>query len=261
MQVSRDEIIFIVVFITSLFLVAAGTIMLYVHTYNRRKRAHIREKDSMHESFTRQLLEARMEMQEQAFYSISEEIHDNVGQVLSLASVQLGLAQSKLPGEPLLVQAKNNIDAALRDLRDIAKSLNGGYLQQLSLLQFIRRLQRRINRSGFIRIETETQGQEGLLTEQVKIIVFRILQECVQNVLKHAGASRVLIRTFFEPKQIRIIFEDDGRGFNPEENHNADTRGLGLQNMRLRIGLIHGSLNIRSAPGKGTQIAITVPYE
>ncbi len=249
------------VFITSLFLVAAGAILLYVYTYNRRKRAHIREKDTLHLNHTRQLLEARVEMQEQAFASISEEIHDNVGQVLSLASVQLGLALSKLPGEPLLVQVKSNIDTALHDLRDIAKSLNGSYLQQLSLRQFIHRLQRRINRSGFIRIETDLQGQEEALPEHIKIIIFRILQECLQNVLKHADASQVLIRTFFEPKQIRITFEDDGRGFNPEENHNADTRGLGLQNMRLRVGLINGSLNVRSAPGKGTQIAITVPYE
>lgn len=249
------------VFITSLFLVAAGAIMLYVYAYNRRKHAHIKEKDLMQENFNRQLLEARMEMQEQAFSNISEEIHDNVGQMLSLASVQLGLAQSKLSNEPLLAQAKSNIDTALHDLRDIAKSLNGSYLQQLSLLQFIHRLQRRINRSGFIRIETETAGRESALPEQVKIIVFRILQECVQNVLKHAAAQRVLIQTFFEARHIRIIFEDDGKGFNPEITHHADSRGLGLQNMRLRIGLIHGSLNIRSTPGNGTQITIHVPYE
>jgi len=250
-----------VVFVTSLFLTAAGAIMLYVYTYNRRKQAHIREKNTMKENFKRQLLEARMEMQEQAFANISEEIHDNVGQVLSLASVQLGLAHAKQPDVTLLLEAKRNIDTALRDLRDIAKSLNGGFLQQLSLQQFIQKLQRRVNRSGLIQLETQTQGQEGVLPEQVKIIVFRILQECVQNVLKHAKASKILIQTFFEAKHFRIIFEDNGHGFDPEENPIADSRGLGLQNMQLRVAMIHGQLTIESTLGKGTQITVCVPYE
>lgn len=256
MQVSATNIILIVSLITAMTLIVVGFLLAYVAIYNKRKKKHIEEKAFMEQAFSEQLLQSQLEIQEQTFRNISEEIHDHVGQLLSLASIQLQLVlQHKDHSEVSLKEIKENIDISLADLRSLSKSLNGGYLQQLSLADFLGHMQKQLNRNNYINCQVQIEGKEQALPVQHKIILFRILQECFQNVMKHAQASRIDIDIHYqESPALDISFRDNGIGFMPEAG-----KGLGLHNIHHRAALLQGSSSINSTPQQGTIIHLNIP--
>ncbi len=122
-------------------------------------------------------------MQEQTFNTISQEIHDNVGQILSLAKVQLNIIdQSEQLDRTLLADAKDSVSKAMTDLRDIAKSLNSERIQLSGLPEITAQELQRINRAGLILTSIKTEGKEQNMQEQKKLIIFRIIQEALQNI-------------------------------------------------------------------------------
>src|SRR5450755_4529216 len=161
MQDAKDQVVFtiIAVIIILLFLGVLFLVMLFY--YNSKKGQMSKEKQLMRATFDKQLLQSKLEIQEQTFDMISQEIHDNVGQILSLAKVQLGIMEQKqsVDGE-LLSNVKESISLAMTELRDIAKSLSSERLQKLSLQDSIAQEIRRINRSGFIKVSSDVQGVE-----------------------------------------------------------------------------------------------------
>ena len=214
----------------------------------------------MRATFDKQLLESKLEIQEQTFDLISQEIHDNVGQILSLAKVQLGIMEQKqtVDGE-LLGNVKESISQAMTELRDIAKSLSSQRVQQVSIQESISQEIRRINRSGFIKISSDVQGKEKNIPDQHKLIAFRIVQEGLQNIIKHAGASDVKVSIRYMEDHMYITIFDYGVGFDPETELNK-REGLGLQNILRRATLVGGKAEIMSKPGEGTTLQIQMRY-
>jgi len=261
MQVQAKDIIIIVILVTIVFLVAAAFLLLYINMYNNRKKKHILEKQAMQTTFEQNLLQSRLEMQEQTFDTISQEIHDSVGQLLSLAKVQLSIAEQNVTTDKrLLSEIKNNIGNALNDLRDIAKSLSSERLHQLCFSQAVEQELQRMSRTNLFEVFFTKEGEDREITEQKKIIIFRILQEVLQNILKHAHANEVVVRLVFHEKEFTTDVSDNGVGFVVEDvNMQAD--GLGLRNMIARTSLIGGTVSIQSKPGYGTHITLNIPYE
>lgn len=259
MQVSATDIILIVGLITTMTLIVVGFLLSYVSIYNKRKKKHLEEKDTMRQAFSEQLLQAQLEMQEHTSQHISEEIHDNVGQVLSLSSIQLNmLIQHPDKAKIALSEIKENIDQALEDLRSLARNLNGSYLQQIGINEFLQRQQLQLNKSGNLTCEMYTSGIEKPMPVQHKIILFRILQECLQNILKHARATEVILHTDYTgDKGLQLKIQDNGVGFIPEERQG---KGLGLGNMQRRMHLLQGDVQIESGQGKGTTIHLYIPF-
>jgi two-component system, NarL family, sensor kinase len=260
MQDAKDQVVFtiIAVIIILIFLGVLFLVMLFY--YNNKKGQMSKEKQLMRASFDKQLLESKLEIQEQTFDMISQEIHDNVGQILSLAKVQLSIMEQKdeVDGKSLGI-VKESISQAMTELRDIAKSLSTERLHQLSLAESISQEIRRINRSGFIKISAETTGAEKTISDHNKLIAFRIVQEGLQNILKHAGASEVNVSIRYLDDRMDIIIFDNGIGFNPEtELKKRD--GLGLQNILRRAELVGGKADISSKPGEGTSLQIQMAY-
>ncbi len=260
MQDARDQVVFtiIAVIIILLFLGVLFLVMLFY--YNNKKGEMSKEKQLMRASFEKQLLESKLEMQEQTFDMISQEIHDNVGQILSLAKVQLGIIEQKNSvDDSLMGNVKESISLAMTELRDIAKSLSSERLQQLSLQDSITQEIRRISRSGFIRISSDIQGTEKKIPDQHKLIAFRIVQEGFQNIIKHAGATEVKVSIRYMEDQVFITIFDNGAGFDPETALNKH-EGLGLQNILRRATLVGGRAEILSKPGEGTTLQIQMNY-
>lgn len=260
MQDARDQVVFtiIAVIIILLFLGVLFLVMLFY--YNNKKGEMSKEKQLMRASFEKQLLESKLEMQEQTFDMISQEIHDNVGQILSLAKVQLGIMEQKNSvDDALMGNVKESISLAMTELRDIAKSLSSERLQQLSLQESITQEIRRINRSGFIRIIQDIQGTEKKIPDQHKLIAFRIVQEGFQNIIKHAGATEVKVSIRYMEDQVFVTIFDNGVGFDPETALNKH-EGLGLQNILRRATLVGGRAEILSKPGEGTTLQIQMNY-
>ncbi|KIA90285.1 hypothetical protein OC25_24855 [Pedobacter kyungheensis] len=261
MQNDQDrEILFVIIPSIIIFFALSSAIVFFMLYFQKRKFQYVKEKNEREKQFAEQLLQSRLEMQEQTFDSISQEIHDNVGQLLSLARLQLSIAeQSEMNDKGLLADIKGNIGNALTDLRDIAKSLSTSRIQQLTLIQAVEQELQRIGRSGTINCSVEVSGNEQAIAEQKKIITFRIVQESLQNILKHAAATNIAVGFEFLNEQLNISIADDGMGFSTDENIKAES-GLGLQNIIKRSELIMGKATISSTINLGTKIILTIPY-
>jgi two-component system NarL family sensor kinase len=248
-------VLFILLFFGVLFLV-----MLVYYNYRRRQTAL--EKKEMKAQFDQQLMQARLEMQEQTFNHISEEIHDNVGQLLSLAKMQLSsISESETVDHDTLMAARENVARAIRDLRNLAKSLHTGHIRTLGIRQAVEEEGQRMSRAGFLSVSVTSEGSERNIPEDKQLILFRIIQECLQNCLKHAEATFVNIGFTWYSDQLRVRVRDDGKGFDPEATLQSPASGLGLQNIRNRARLTGGSGIISSAPGQGTTVTVMMPYE
>ncbi|MEH3114274.1 sensor histidine kinase [Pedobacter terrae] len=237
----------------------SSAIVFFMLYFQRKKFQYAKERGELEKQYGEQLLQSRLEMQEQTFDTISQEIHDNVGQLLSLAKLQLSLLEKKEAGDKVLItEIKVNVGNALNDLRDIAKSLSTSRIQELSLLQAVEHELQRINRAEAIVCKVEVSGNEHQIAEQKKIIIFRIVQESLQNILKHAQATTINVVFDFAEK-LNITIEDNGVGFITGEKEKIET-GLGLMNIVKRAKLIMGEATINSVINNGTKITLTIPY-
>ncbi|MFI5124728.1 MAG: sensor histidine kinase [Chitinophagales bacterium] len=260
MQETKDQVIFTIVAVILILLFLGVLFLVMLFYYNNKKGQMSKEQQLMRATFDKQLLESKLEIQEETFNTISQEIHDNVGQILSLAKVQLGILEQRQNIEGDLVSnAKESISQAMTELRDIAKSLSSERLQSLSLPENIAQEIRRINRSGFIKITAEVDGIEKNVPDHQKLIAFRMVQEGFQNIIKHAKASEVKVSIHYREEWLHISIFDNGTGFNPEEELKK-RGGLGLQNILRRAELVGGKASISSKPGEGTTLEIQIAY-
>jgi len=256
----NEEVFVLILVAIIVFLVITGLLVMIILYYQKKRFQHKQQLVTKDKEYAQQLLQSKLEMQEQTFNMISSEIHDNVGQILSLAKVQLNIIdQSPVLDKSLLNDAKESVGKALTDLRDIAKSLNSSRIQQSGLFESIQQELQRIQRSGLMNTFAELKGEEVSIPDQKKLILFRIMQESLQNIIKHSNASQINIVFNYQKDQIIITITDNGQGFDPVALDAKD--GQGLQNIITRAGMIGGIAAINSQPGNGTTIIITSPYE
>lgn len=255
-----NEVAIAVITATVIYLVLLTSIIFSMLYFQKKKFQYAKEKGELEKQYSEQLFQSRLEMQEQTFDTISQEIHDNVGQMLSLAKLQLSiLEQNENNDKALIGEIKGNIGNALSDLRDIAKSLSSSRIQELSLLQAVEQELQRIDRAGCIKCNIEVRNNEAQLAEQKKIIIFRIVQESLQNIIKHANASEINVGFNYLKEQLEIVINDNGLGFKIDEKYVME-KGLGLQNIFKRSMLVGGNALINSVIDRGTKITLIIPY-
>ena len=234
--------------------------MLFFIVFLNKKRKLLIEKEQLKADYEKTILQTQVEIQEQTFSSISQEIHDNVGQILSLVKVQLNIMDEREEKDRgMLADAKENISKAMTDLRDIAKGLSSDRIRIVGLAAAVQQELQRINRLGGVYITLQEQGQEKQLEPQKQLILFRVIQECLQNIMKHAAADTVTIRFDHSQDFFKISISDNGKGFNFKKER-LQHGGLGLQNIFKRLELIGGAADIQSVLKKGTTIKLTIPY-
>jgi len=242
-----------------LILLLGVLVISFVLEYQKRRKQHMHEMQLATIRLEQQLLQSQLEIQEQTFNAISSEIHDNVGQILSLSKVQLSIVESEMEVIPaLLTESKENITRAMNDLRDIAKSLSADRIEQINLNQSIEHEVERLNRTRSVQAQLQINGNAVLLTTQKKLILLRLTQEALNNVVKHAQAQSVLIQLDYRAAEMEVTVKDNGVGFIQSKDSNS---GLGLQNIQKRTSLIGGHAVIESTPGAGTTIRLNIPYE
>lgn len=206
-----------------------------------------------------QLLQSQLEIQEQTFNSISQEIHDNVGQILSVVNLQLSIIdRNKNFDDVTLAEIQESVSKAIRDLRDIAKSLNTDRIRSSGLVETTQIELDRIDRAGVIKTSLHVFGSERNIGEDKKLIIFRIIQEALHNMLKHSGATKAEVIFHYNDTNLNIHITDNGSGFEMKLHSGKD--GLGLNNMIKRAEMIGGKVVIKSEPGNGTQITVSSPY-
>ena len=160
----------------------------------------------------------------------------------------------------MLNDVKENVSKALADLRDIAKSLSSERIRSMSIVDAVRIETERINKSGIIYATVSCEGEERKTEEQKKQILFRIIQECLQNIIKHAQASEVHLQFHYSPGVLDVMVKDNGKGFDVNKATDNST-GLGLQNIKTRASLIGAELAIESILDKSSTVTIKIPHE
>lgn len=255
MQVQENDIIFIVIIGSCCLVIAAGALLMYVRLYNEKKKKHFEEKSIMAIEFDRQLMQSALETQEATMSMLSRELHDNIGQLLNSTKLLIGVTERSLTNVPdTLITAGQTLGRAIQELRSLSKSMDKEWLTQFDLIENLEAETVRINSAQALRIHF-TKPEALPLKSGEQVILFRIVQEAIQNAIKHASAANVYITIDKQYTVLTVTVRDDGSGF---DETNA-TKGLGFRNISHRTHLLGGTVNWQSAPGKGTTVTIELP--
>lgn len=245
--------ILLMLFLVSVFIVS-------VIRYNKKLYLHLQEKQSMQLQFNETLLHSRIEMQEETFRSISQEIHDNIGQELSFVKLNLNSIIDTLngPTREVVVESKDLISKSIQQLRDIAKSINTDYLNTIGLPEAVSQQLQLMERTGAFKTELIIKGDFVKLDSRKRLVLFRCIQELLNNVIRHSEADFVSIKMNYEGEQLKVEISDNGKGFDTSSMQLKKHNGIGLSNVMNRISLINGKISISSHAGKGTHTFLEV---
>ncbi|RYD54622.1 MAG: hypothetical protein EOP56_18705 [Sphingobacteriales bacterium] len=253
----------VLIFGTLLFTLFAFFAILYVILQKRKQYQHKLEKQKLSHQYQSELLQSRIEVQEQAFRYFSEEIHDNIGQVLSLVKLQLYKIARNTKDEGTLKDIQNSTELmtkAITDLRNLSHTANDGYILNAELSEVIKKELNYVSSAKSIACNFNSDGVPYSLGQERNLLIFRIIQESIANALKHGNPDELNIHVKYYPERVTVSVKDNGVGFDTNENKSSEA-GLGLNNMNLRAALLKGKLDITSEKEKGTTITLDIPAE
>jgi PAS domain S-box-containing protein len=193
---------------------------------------------------------------------ISRELHDTVGQHLAVVGMQLKAIKLELAGSESALQRLDRLQEALRSMEDqidrLAHDLRPSALDDLGLEEAMRSHVEMWSSEAGVPCELHTHGLGGeRLSPSIENTAYRVMQEALTNVHRHAGAARVSIIVERRPRELRMVVEDDGRGFDAARSDERPS--LGLRGMKERAVLVAGTLEVESVPGSGTTVYLVVP--
>lgn len=249
-------------FIFGTLVIAGFSICLtaFLVLYKQKQVRNKLDRQQMEFNYASELFKTRLEVQEQALLHVSQEIHDNIGQVLSFSKFQLTALRSHIGGEQgqeLLQQSEKLVGKAIQDLRLLSHSLNAPLIEKLDLEDSIEKELDRIRNFRNMDCVFTAEGEPADLPTEKRLILFRIIQEALQNILKHADARRLEVALHYEDTRLTVQVKDDGKGFH--QLPSRQNASIGLLNMYNRADMLGGSLDINSAAGQGSVITLNVP--
>lgn len=219
------------------------------------------EKKLLKQELNRQKLVAQavVDAQEKERSLIGKELHDNVNQILSTAKLYLEVAKNEEQEKNTYIDMSvSNISNAINEIRTISRSLVPASIGDLGLVESIQDLVESIKLARKFEVEFAFDADiDNLISEQQKLMLFRITQEQINNVIKHANAKHLYIKLGVEAGNISLQIIDDGQGFDPEKLKSK--KGVGLSNIASRAELFNGKMHIISAPTQGCTLKIDVP--
>ncbi len=254
----HDEVFLIFILGTLIIIAFASSLVLFVVQYKRKQQMYLLETENLQEQYKSQLLQSRLEVQEQSFKYFSEEIHDNIGQLLSMVKMQLYNIKNN-SCEPDIVrkatQSNEILGKAINDLRNISHTLNSAFVDHAGLATAIQKDLDYICSAKDLQCNLHTTGEEYSLGNEKELLVFRIVQEAMANAIKHATPTAIDISLHYAPSSFKVEVKDNGTGFDVFDAANA---GLGLNNMQVRARLLQGEIWVNSKKDAGTTVTLEI---
>jgi len=258
MLTPQQEIFHTVGLISLFFILLIIIIVITAIRYHNRKRNHIMDLAN----FQNVLLQTQMEIREQTMQTIGADLHDNIGQLLSLTSLTLNsieLDNAEKAHQKIEAAIELNLKS-IKEMRLLGKLLHGEQLLKLGLEEAIRHEISWVEKSGKYKVDYLVEGERSAEQNADKdLILFRITQEILNNIIKHSQAKEIIIKLEYQQPGIRLQVIDDGTGFNIADL-TEEQKGMGLKNIQKRAEIVGGNIFIQSQPGEGTCVEIFIPY-
>lgn len=238
----------LIVAMVSLFLMGGVIIFLFA-VFQKKKNFLVKIQELERKKFDEEIINLQIEIREQTLRNVSWELHDNIGQMLTLAKIQLQTVE----GNSTLDEVKLTLGNALREVRALSKSINPEFLKNIGLYEAVDLELKRFNRLNFINSEIEKVGVKFEISLKVEIVLFRILQEFFTNTIKHAQAKNLKVKFEFAEDFLAITAIENGKGFNIKKIHK---NGIGISNIQKRGKLINADIKLYSKIGEGSTLKI-----
>ena len=254
---------------TFIYFLSAGVIamliisLLIYRNYRNRQKLQQAKIEELETEKQLTATEAVLKGEEQERTRLAKDLHDGLGGMLSGIKFSLSNMKENLIMTPGNAQAFERsidmLDSSIREMRRVAHSMMPEVLMKYGLDTAVKEYCNEIGRSGVLRINYQSVGMTGVNPEQITAVtVYRIVQELVNNSIKHAAAKNVLVQLHFSPKekQLAITVEDDGKGF--DTTLLKQSTGIGWSNIQNRVEFLKGKLDVNSSIGKGTSVLIEI---
>lgn len=264
MQSTPSEVVSFVIAISTLLLLAFGIVIVrYIFLDQQKKFRHQQDVVELREAFNQTLLQSRLEIQEQTLDHISKELHANFSHLVSLININLSeiLPQSSPGMKESVMETKSLAKQLLSELKALSASLNTDHIMHIGFSKALSNELQRLGNNKRYHVTLTKTGQEYRLPPEHEIILFRLCQEVLNNILKYAKAKSVTAILDYTPRLFRLEIADDGSGFDVSQalEQSAEKESTGLINIRKRARLINAEVQIDSKPGSGTRFIISIP--
>lgn len=249
---------YLLVYMIAVLVIVTTLVIVFFVVFLKRKNKLLLDKIKQEQAFEAEIVQAQNEIQEQTLKNIGWELHDNVGQLLSFASMQLSILKMQMTDE-VKEKFKDTSDAlkeSLSEVRLLSKTLNNEVVLNIGFEKSITNELNRLKKMKFTSAELKLIGDKVSFKDRKhEIIIFRILQEFLSNSVKYSKAKNLNIILNYQPNNLIITASDDGKGFDINEVE----KGSGLINMKSRASLIHATLELTSKPNEGVQLVLNYP--
>lgn len=225
-------------------------LILFFTIFQKKKNVLLLKQAEDKKQFEKEINESQVEIREQILRNISWELHDNIGQLLTLAKIQL---QNVLENPESINEIKDNLSNILNEVRSLSKVINPDFITNINLGDAVQLEIDRFNRLNYIKSTLIIEGEPFDIDPKAEIVIFRILQEFFSNTVKHSRATELTVFLRYENNTISIQAADNGKGF---EVKSISKNGIGLNNMKKRGLLINADINIESEINVGTKLSI-----
>jgi two-component system NarL family sensor kinase len=257
------SVIELVIATTALILLLAGFIITILYLYQKKQLLFQKDIEEIKLDHEKNILQTQLEIQEQTLQYVSRDIHDNIALGLTLSKLHLNTLNypEPAPYQDKINLSINLIGDAIQSLSNISKSLNADIIKTFGLLKAVENEIVNIEKTGLFKIEYLVTGTPVFLDSKIELVIFRIIQESLNNIIKHSRAENVRIMLNYDISHLILSVTDDGIGFLFNKAHELKKcpGGAGLNNIQQRAKMIDSECRIVSKTSEGTMIVITTP--
>lgn len=259
-KISTEAERYLLVYMLFVILAISSLIIIFFVVFQKRKNKLLLEKIEQQRKFDEELVKTQQEIQDETLKHVGRELHDNVGQLMSVATMQMNAVIRKVDDalKPRAQEVALALKDSLAEVRALSKSLNSDVIYNLGFDKTVANEIERLNRAGRLEAHLEINGDKvSFENKKDEIILFRIMQEFFSNTIKYAEAEHINVVINYTADGLHISIKDDGNGFD------IDTveRGSGLINMEKRAELIETTFNLQSQPEEGTTLTLQYPFK
>lgn len=264
LQIAKEENLRYIL-IVGFSLILLISFLLYNRYRLKQKKERLEEKQDLLNQINQHqeaLINAIVNAQEEERKRIAGELHDGLGGLLSTVKVNLDnvkntYVSTKENDSKLLIKSISLVDEVCSDLRTISHNMMPGVLVKLGLVAAVNNFVDNVSETNVFNINFETVGLEDRMDGTIEIVLYRVIQETINNIIKHADAKSVNVQLVKHEKVLTVMIEDDGKGFDFEIIRKEN--GIGLKNIESRVKYLNGSVVFDSTPGRGTNVIIEIP--